>query len=449
MSKVLSYKKQIKQNFLFAFPVMLSQLGHVLVGVSDSIMVGRLGKEALGAVSFSNSIFAIILTFGMGFSYALSPMVAAIHSSGDDKRIVSLFKNSMVLNILLSIGLFAVNFLVYQFLEYFGQSQSVISLSKDYILILGVSLFPVMLFQSGRQLAEGMSNTKTAMLISISANVLNVVFNYFLIYGNMGFPALGVAGAGYATFISRVLMAGMMFFYLFKSADFSFVSRYYHSVKLEVQHFKQLMKLGLGSGSQVFFEVSAFSMAAIMCGWIGEVELASHQIALNIVTLSYMMATGIGTAATVGVGKNFGVKAYDSMKISAYSNVFMCAAFMAVSAVLVILLKEILPTFYIDDKEVIILSAELLVIAALFQISDGIQVAAIGSLRGLMDVKIPTLIVFTAYWVLALPIGYLLAFKFGFGAHGIWVGLLIGLTISAALGLVRFYHLSNRLSLKS
>ena len=449
MPNVLGYKKQIKQNFLFAYPVMLSQLGHVLVGVSDSIMVGRLGKEALGAVSFSNSLFAIIMTFGMGFSYALSPLVASTEASGGKKRITALFKNSFLLNVLLAVLLFLINTLAYYFLGSFGQTESVVELSKEYIFILGVSLFPIMLFQSGRQLAEGMSNTKTAMLISISANILNVVFNYFLIYGKMGFPELGVSGAGWATLISRIIMVFMILYYIFKSKDFSFVSQYFKEARIQFNYLRQLLVLGLGSASQVFFEVAAFSMAAIMCGWLGETELASHQIALNIVTLSYMMATGIGTAATVFVGKNLGMKDYPSMKMSAYSNVVMSAIFMAGSAVVVISLNHVLPSFYIQDMDVIFLASELLIIAALFQVSDGIQVAAIGALRGLMDVKIPTLIVFSAYWILALPIGYYLGFYLNYGAHGIWVGLLIGLSISAVLGVLRFRYLSNKISFKA
>ncbi|WP_338393713.1 MATE family efflux transporter [Fulvitalea axinellae] len=441
----MNYREHFKKNFHFAYPVTLSQMGHMLVGLADSVMVGHLGKGPLAAASFANSVFAVVFTFGIGVSVGLSPLVAKTAGEGDNRQVVGLFKNSLVINSVMGLVLLLLTFGLMYTLPYMGQPQEVNDLAGSYLSILGWSVLPLMLFQTGRQLAEGLAITKQAMFITLFCNVLNVGMNYVFIYGHYGFEPMGLYGAGLATFISRIVMAVLMFWFLLRSKRMSFLSKFYGQVKIEKEKLRKLLKLGLPTGLQTLFEVSAFSFAAVMCGWLGTTALAAHQIAWNVCSITYMMATGIASAAMVRVGNRLGAKDLEGLKKAGYSNMFMVVVFMSAVALCYTLFRHIIPTFYIDDAKVILLAGELLVVAALFQLSDGLQVVANGALRGLQDVKIPSVFVLMAYWVAGLPMAYLLAFEFGLGTVGIWYGFLIGLTVTALCCVWRFRNLTRKL----
>jgi len=304
-----------------------------------------------------------------------------------------------------------------------------------------------MLFQTFKQFAEGLSQTKQAMYITIFCNVINVFLNWVMIYGNLGFPALGLNGAGWATLISRIMMGLMMAYYVLNSKRYSIYNLSLGFKKLSFPMFSKLIKIGVPTGFQFIFEVGAFSAAAIMMGWIGVTALAAHQIAINLASISYMMASGLSTAAMVRVGNQLGRNDIKTLREAGFTVFVMVAIFMSVSAILFIVFREFLPSLYIDDVSVIQMSATLLVIAGFFQLSDGIQVVGLGALRGMSDVRVPTIVTLVAYWVIGLPLGYILAFSFGMEELGIWVGLLIGLTVTGIMLLYRFHKLSQRLLL--
>jgi MATE family multidrug resistance protein len=293
-------------------------------------------------------------------------------------------------------------------------------------------------------MAEGLSQTRQAMYITIFANLVNVFLNWVLIWGVWGFPELGLNGAGWATLISRVLMALMMGGYILGSNRYK---KYQFKLALPGASFpmiSRILKIGIPTGFQFIFEVSAFSTAAIMMGWIGVNALAGHQIALNLASISYMMATGLATAGMIRVSNQIGKGNLKAMREAGMVVFGMVVAFMFSCALIFFSLRYFLPTLYIDDPEVIALSASLLIIAGLFQLSDGVQVVGLGVLRGMEDVKVPTLVTLMAYWVLGLPLGYVLAFEFGMAEKGIWYGLLIGLSITAVMLFYRFHQLSKR-----
>ncbi len=438
-----SYQTHFRKNFSIAYPVMLSQLGHIMVGVADSIMVGRLGAQPLAAVSLANSIFSVVLMFGIGVSMAVTPLVATADGEGDHKRGGLIFKHGLLINAILGVVLcvlvVAASFLLYSF----GQPPAVVDLTIPYLAIIAMSLIPFMFFQSYKQYAEGLSFTRVAMYITVSANLLNVLFNYLLIYGKWGFPALGLNGAGWATLFSRVMMGIAMMVYVVGTP-------WYKARKTQIKGFskalmRRLLAIGIPTAMQYVFEVGAFSFASIMMGWIGTKALAAHQIALNLAAISYMVATGLAAAATVRIGNQLGKKDIHNMRRAGFTSLIMAWGLMAFSAVLFIVFRHILPALYIDDVEVIELAASLLVIAAFFQLSDGSQAIGLGLLRGMADVKLPTVITLFAYWVVALPLGYWLAFRVGLGPQGVWIGLLIGLSISAVLLLFRFDISSKRI----
>jgi len=435
---------QVKTTFILAYPVMLSQLGQVAVGVADSMMVGRLGALELAASSLANSIFFVNLMFGIGISMGLTPLVAKAYGKGKTHHISRLFSNSLLINFSTSLVLFGIVLLFSKNLSILGQPEEVEVLALPFLLIITASLVPLMVFQAFKQFLEGLSQTKQAMFITIAANLVNVFLNWLLIWGNWGFPELGFLGAAWATLISRVLMMVLMGAYVFSSKRFSDFGLRILGFKPNWTLCQRILKIGIPTGFQFIFEVSAFSAAAIMMGWIGVNALAGHQIALNLASISYMMATGLATAGMIRVSHYIGKEDYKGMREAGMVAFGMVASFMFVCALLFFMLRFFLPTLYIDDPQVISLAASLLVLAGLFQLSDGLQVVGLGVLRGLEDVKVPTVVTFLAYWGLGLPLGYLLAFKLGFAEKGVWIGLFIGLTLTAGMLLYRFNRLSKK-----
>jgi len=437
-----SLSTHLRATFLIAYPIVLSQLGHITVGVADSIMVGELGTEPLAAVSLANSIFSLVLMFGIGVSMAITPLVAAADGEGDRLSSGIIFRHGLVIN-LATAGLLGLLILASSsLLPWLEQPERVVQLTVPYLLIITASLLPFMFFQTFKQYAEGLSYTRTAMFITLSANLLNIVLNYLLIYGKFGFPELGLNGAGWATLISRIIMAIVMMMYASRASWFrqGLVVQ-----KLQKAVVSRMLKIGIPTGFQYVFEVGAFSCAAIMMGWLGAQALAAHQIALNMAAVSYMMVTGIAAASTVRVGNQLGKRDIPNMRRAGFSAILMGLVLMSVAAVVFVVGNYFLPSLYIDEPEVIELAGSLLIIAAFFQLSDGAQAVGLGALRGMADVKIPTIIALVAYWIVGLPIGYWLAFIVDMGPQGIWFGLLISLTMAAVLLFVRFHYLSKRL----
>ncbi len=444
MIEVQVYKEHFRKNFSLAYPVMLSQLGHVLVGVADSVMVGKVGIEPLAAASFANSIFFLLLTFGLGVSYAVTPLVAAADGKNDSSRIGVLLKHGFLVNNTLGFILLIMLLYLSFHLHLFNQPVEVHLLAGPYLRIVALSLIPFLLFQTFRQFVEGLSLTKQAMYITVGANLVNIVLNYALIFGKFGFPAMGLNGAGWATLISRGLMAIFMITFVVGHARFRTYLGSFSFADYSAPVIRTLLKIGLPAGMQFIFEVGAFAIAAIMIGWLGAGPLAAHQIAINLASISYMMATGISAAATIRVGNQLGRKDIKTMRQAGFTAFVMVILLMTTAAVVFIVGRDFFPSLYVSDLEVIQLASGLIIVAGLFQISDGVQVVGLGALRGMADVKIPTVFTLIAYWVLGLPVGYFLGFSMDMGATGIWYGLLLGLTVSAILVSGRFQLLSRR-----
>ncbi len=439
------YSIHFKKNFNLAYPVMLSQLGHVLVGVADNIMVGRLGTVPLAASSLANAVFFLLLTFGIGVSYAITPLVAAADGANNQPTISQVLKHGLLINMVTGVFLFGIVLVGGDALHYMGQPEDVVALAIPYLAVITFSIIPFMFFQTFRQFAEGLSMTKQAMYITVSANVINVVLNYIFIYGKLGVPAMGLLGAGWATLISRIMMGLMMFAFIYYHKKFKQYRAGFILKNYSMAFVRKMLAIGIPAAFQFAFEVSAFAGAAIMIGWFGASSLAAHQVAINLVSISYMMASGLSAAATIRVGNQLGRKDIVTLRRAAYTIFIMVSVFMLICGFVFYFGRYYFPSWYIDDPQVINLAASLIIIAAFFQLSDGVQVVSLGALRGLKDVKLPTVITFLAYWVLGLPIGYWLGFQQGYGAVGIWIGLLIGLTVAAVMLSFRFDKLTKKL----
>lgn len=420
-----------------------------MVGVADSVMVGHLGTDPLAAAALGNVIFHLLMTFGIGVSYAITPLVAAADGEGNIRESASILKHGTLINFSISIILLLLVAVGGRGLYYLNQPEQVVELSLPYLNIIISSIIPLMLFQSGRQFAEGLSQTRQAMVVTITGNVLNIVLNYILIFGKLGFPALGLNGAGYATLISRVFMAVLMWTYLVKSDRYSKYLAIIKQIKTSIIMIRKMLRIGLPAGFQFIFEVGAFGLSAIMIGWFGAQSLAAHQIAINMASISYMMASGLAAAATIRVGNQLGKRDISTLREVSFSIFTMVIFFMSTFAVIFILGRNYFPMLYINENEVIAIASSLLAIAALFQIADGVQVVGLGALRGLADVRIPTFVTFVAYWVIGLPVGYVLGFTLKLGVQGIWYGLSLGLFVAAIMLFIRFNRLTKKLLMQN
>ncbi|MDG1881188.1 MAG: MATE family efflux transporter [Schleiferiaceae bacterium] len=443
MSKIFQWR----ENVPLALPVIIGQLGHIVTSVADSIMVGQLGVISLAAVSLAGSITSVPLVFGIGVAYGLTPLVARAYGQKRWGKAYRLLKNSTFVNLLTSTIMFLFAWLLFLLVQKTNQSIEVIEESRVYLILIMVSYIPFMLFLSGKQYLEGMGDTKTPMRISLIGNLINVLLNGVLIFGLFSFPVLGILGAGIATIIARIIMAiHVWYFVLEKRNNYKIVQ---DNVIISIRAIRSLLKLGLPSGLQYVFEVSAFAASAWIIGTYGPSQLAAHQIAINLASISYMAATGLGAAGTVRMGQLLGAKRGGEALNAGKSLFSLTIAFMIFTGILFFTLRNILPSFYTTDSDVISAAASLLIVATIFQVSDGLQATALGVLRGMQDVKTPTVISFVSYYVIALPLEWLLGTYFGWGAIGVWVALAIGLTLSATLLISRFYNQIGIVALKN
>ena len=440
-----SVKTHIKNTFILAYPVVIGQLGIIMMGVVDSLMVGKLGAAPLAAASLGHHLLIVILVLGFGTSMAVTPLVAISVGAKKYDECGIYFRQSLLVNMVFGFILMLVVIAGAELIIYFDQPASVALQATAYTRILGFSVIPVMLFQTYKQFIEGLSVMRPAIVITIIANLVNAFTNWVLIYGNLGFPALGLDGAGWATFASRAFMAVALMAFVMRNKFFKQYDVSFHFKSINFPVIKRILSIGLPSGFQYFFEVGAFSTAVIMVGLMGTTQLAAHQIAINLVSISFMAVLGISAAGSIRVGNAVGKQDTSETRKAGFTAIISGALIMACSGIIFIIFRNYLPTLYVDDQSVITIASSLLLIAALFQLSDGTQAVGLGILRGLTDVKIPTAITFIAYWLVGLPVGYLLGFTLELGVQGVWYGLLFGLTTSAVLLTLRFNAKSKHL----
>jgi len=448
------YTKEFKYNTKLATPVILGMLGHQVVALVDNIMVGQLGTAELAAVSLGNSFMFIAMSLGIGFSTAITPLVAEADGEGNREKGKSSFKHGLFLCIVLGLALFAVVMAAKPLMYVMKQPPEVVDLAMPYLTLVAASLVPLIIFQGFKQFSDGMSMTRFPMYATIVANLVNVLLNYMFIFGKFGAPELGVVGAAIGTLVSRVVMVGYLWYLLSRKEK----SRYFvTSIKiftLSKAMLKKLLNLGFPSAMQMFFEVAIFTSAIWLSGILGKNPQAANQIALNLASMTFMVAMGFSVAAMIRVGNQKGLKNFKELRRVAISIVLLTSILALVFAVFFILFNGELPKIFLDynsvtdfadNQEVVSIAAQLLIIAAIFQFTDALQVVALGALRGMQDVKIPTLICFIAYWIIGFPISYYLSMETSLESMGIWIGLLAGLSASGIMLFIRFNYLSKKL----
>jgi MATE family multidrug resistance protein len=320
----------------------------------------------------------------------------------------------------------------------------VVTLAKPFLFMLCLSLIPMLIFSGFKQFAEGLGFTKQAMKITIWGNVLNILVGIVLVKGMFGIPPQGIKGVGYSTLLDRILMAIVMGFYVMRSPLFKKYLKSFAISNIDWSRIIQLVKIGAPVAMQYVFEVSAFGGAAIMIGTIGLKQQAAHQVAISLASTTYMMAAGISAAASIRSGNYFGAGDHVKLRLSAISNYHIVIAFMCFTAVIFTAFNQWLPYIYTSDISVVSISAQLLIIAAFFQLFDGAQVVGLGILRGMGDVNVPTILTFLSYWVIGLPIGYLVGIHLNHGVIGVWFGLVCGLMSASIMLFLRFQRMSKK-----
>ena len=422
-----------------AIPIVLSYAGQMLIRVVDSIMIGYVGTVSLAACSFANSVFIVVFVFIIGFSNGLTPLVGKSFAEKDNKRISCLLRNSLISNYALAIIMILVLLLLYNYLDSMGQSKRVVEESKSYYILLCISIIPSVLFFTFKQFLEGLTSTVPAMVFTLLGNLLNIGVNYVLIYGYWIFKPLGLAGAGIGTIVATSFMAIGLGIYLITQKKFGKFINYYSSKALSIKtQIVELFKIGYPIGSQMLIEVLTFAFAAIMIGWIGESQLAAHQIAMTLGSISYMAANGISAATTIKVSNELGMKKVDKIYYITNSSLHITTIIMLFSGVFFYLFREEISSIFVKDTIVINYAIKYMTIMCLFQLFDGYQVVILGSLRGIRDVNRPAHIAIIAYWLIGIPLGYTMAFNFNLNGEGIWLGLLAGLGIASLLLYHRF-----------
>lgn len=434
----------IKNTIYLAWPLVITQVGYIITGMVDTVFLGKIGAAEQAACILTNNLYILLLVFGIGVSYATTPLVTSANQNMDLLKKASLFKNSIFLNVSVSIICFIVLFLSSGLLKYMHQPEDVIKLAVPFFNVLIFSMIPISLFFTCKQYCEGLSNTRMALFISIIGNVINIILNYLLIYGKFGFPELGYLGSAWASFISRVFMGFSFLYLIFKSPVTKEISAVYNRVKINKKELFHLAKIGLNAGLQLTFEVAAFVIAGLMAGTFGKEQIDAHGIALSIAAFTYMFASGISSASSIRVGIYKAQDNWLEIKQAAFSSIKLVMLIMGGFAILFLMINNFLPKVFSSDLQIVNLASKLLIIAALFQLFDGIQVTIVGILRGLEDFKIPTLISLVGYWIIALPLAYWLAFILKLETVGVWIGLLVSLIFAAIVLFWRLNYLINK-----
>ena len=424
--ETVSYKSILK----LALPVSLGQLGHVLTNVADNVMLGKYDPQHLAGATFGFSVFIPLMLFCMGLTMGLTPIVSELWSQKKTAAIRGYFYSSGILYYTV-LTLFIIS--LYQASSYFhlfDQTPSVTALGTSYFRIVLFSLIPVIVFQHFRQFIEGFGDTQSSMYVSIGGNLLNVLLNYIFIFGNFGAPEMGIQGAAYATLISRIVMCIALVIYVLLRKKYALILLN-RKLGLHWLKIKKNFEVSFPIAIQLLMEVGAFAFMAIIVGWIGEDELAAHQIAISLASVSYIIVSGIGTAGTILISRYKGLKDNEAISKVIKSSLVIAIVFMGACGLSYVVGRNWLASLLLDKQSIITQVSRLLILAGLFQLSDGIQATLIGLLRGFKDVLIPTLIAIVVYWVITLPLGYYLGIHTSMGVEGCWTAFVVGLTLSS------------------
>ena len=435
-----TYKQHYTSLLRLGTPIVIGQIGIIILGFADTFMIGHYGTLELGAAAFVNSVFGLAIIFSTGFAYGLTPIVGSNYGRGQSAEAGLALRCSLLANTLVAILLTAVMTLLYLFVDKLGQPQELMPLIRPYFLTLLVSIIFVLLFNAFKQFTDGITDTKTAMWILLSGNLLNIVGNYVLIYGKLGFAEMGLLGAGVSTLFSRIVMVMVFLLVFLYRKKFDCYKAGFFRAPWSGELFKRLNSLGWPVALQMGMETASFSLSAIMIGWLGTVALAAHQIMCTIAQLTFMVYYGMGAAVAVRVSNFEGQHDRINVKRSAYAGFHLLLMMAFVLGGFVYLMRHVIGGWFVGDEEVIALVSILIIPMFIYQFGDALQINFANALRGIADVKPMMLIAFIAYFVISLPLGYIFGFILNWGALCVWMAFPFGLTSAGLMLYLRFRY---------
>lgn len=440
-----AYRDKIKEALTLALPIIAGQLGQVLMGFFDTVQIGGLGHEYIAASGFANGIYWMTILLGMGVLFAVSPLVSEAFGEGKGYRSIGVLKASLWVSVSLSAVFMVAIWLMAAYLPLLKHSETDNVLGAQFLNTVNWSTGFIFLFMAGKQFLDGMGRTKIGMQITIGGLVLNIFLNWALIYGRLGLPQLGIVGAAIANSISRVVMAVAILYYIWQDESVKELrTEFKKHIDSSREFIKPILVIGVPAGLQFFWEVAAFNAGQIMSGWISTSAEAAHMIAIGLASITFMILTGISSAGTIMVGYSYGARDREGIRISGNTVFLLTVVIELVFAAFFFAFHRLLPFVYTDNAQVVAIASTMLIFAAIFQISDGLQAVAAGALRGMQDVKYPAIIAFVSYWLIMIPACYLLAFTYGLGLQGIWIGFIIGLSVAAVMQLFRFRYMLRK-----
>lgn len=434
-----TYRFKIKEALTLALPIIAGQLGQVLMGFFDTVQIGGLGHEYIAASGFANGIYWMTILLGMGILFAVSPLVSEAFGENKGYKSIGVLISSMVVSLVLTVIFMIIIWIITANLSVFRHGETDNLLGSKFLYLINYSTGFVFFFMAAKQFLDGMGKTKVGMQITIAGLVLNYFLNWVLIYGRFGLPQLGIEGAAIANGISRLLMTVAIFFFIWRDEKVRVLWKEFAThTDSGFKYIGRILTIGIPAGLQFFWEVAAFNAGQIMSGWISTAAEAAHMIAIGLASITFMVLSGVSAAGTIMIGYSYGARDKEGIRVSGNTVILLTLVIESVFAICFFGSHSILPWLYTDNAEVIAIASSMLIFAAIFQISDGLQAVACGALRGIQDVKVPSIIAFVSYWVVMIPACYLLAFPLGLGLKGIWIGFIIGLSIAAILQLIRF-----------
>ena len=431
-------KSNYRALLWLGIPIVIGQIGVIILGFADTLMIGHHSTQELAAASFVNNMFNLAIIFSTGFSYGLTPIVGSLFGQHHHEAAGRALKNSLAANTLLAVIVCLVMGLLYWNLEHLGQPEELIPVMRPYYLVLLSSLPFVLWFNGFKQFTDGITDTKTAMWILLGGNALNIVGNYILINGKLGFPEMGLLGAGISTLFSRIVMVVVFAAIVLRGRRFIRYRLGFMRLGWSMPMFRKLNALGWPVGMQMGMEPASFSLSVVMVGWLGTLALASHQIMLTISQFTFMMYYGMGAAVAVRVSNFKGQGDGQNVRRSAYAGLHIILCMEVVLLGIVFALRGQVGGWFTDNAEVSGMVAALFFPFLIYQFGDGLQINFANALRGISDVKPMMIIAFISYFIISLPVGYLCGFVFGWGLTGVWMAFPFGLTSAGVMLWLRF-----------
>ena len=440
------YKPEIKANLSLSIPIIVGQLGIILMGVIDTLMIGRVGTTATAAAGASNNVFFLITILGIGAATVISPLVATAFQQKNLAECHLLLRVALTLGIVIGLLLTGIMWVLTAYFEIFRQEPQVSAEAQAYLAYVNFSIVPMLIFLAFKQFADGLSATAIGMRVTWIGFFTNTFANWLLIFGNWGFPALGLEGAGVGTLIARIVMMLCMAAYVMRLPRFREILQSIYPKQLFAPRATSVLTLGMSSSFAYFFESAAFASSCLLIGaYFGEAPQAAHQIVIAIASVTYMVISGIGTAGSIRVGQGLGRSSKGHILKAGTASLLLGGSLIVFFCILFIAFPYYFVAAFINEPKVIAIAVGLMIVAGIFQVSDGIQAVALGILRGVSDVRIPMYITFFAYWVIGIPVGAILGIYLQLEALGVWIGLACGLTVSAVLLTKRFYQIVGRM----